>query len=81
MSTRPVPSRPADTRPPKRDPHPPLDPRPAPKELALDAEIDAYAAELVAAAPAFTPHQAERLRAIFAPAYERLAAGVIAEAA
>lgn len=80
---QPQPQQPAPTRPayPTRRPEP-TTPVPPPRptrsptrvQFDVDAEIEAYVDELVAAAPPFTREQEDRLRAIFAPAFERLTA-------
>lgn len=73
---RPPPPRPAypTRRPEPTAPVPPPRPTRSPTRLGVDAEIEAYVDELVAAAPPFTREQEDRLRAIFAPAHERLTA-------
>ncbi|MFB9687666.1 hypothetical protein [Amycolatopsis plumensis] len=87
---QPQPAQPAPTRPayPTRRPGPttpvaPPRPTRSPTRVHADlgAEIEAYVDELVAAAPPFTREQEDHLRAIFAPAYERLTARRVSAAA
>lgn len=58
MSKRPGPSRPSDTRPPKRDPRPPFDTEPSKPTPKKYADAQTWAAEIAATLPPFTAAEA-----------------------